>query len=552
MAFADTKRKKSGGSASNLLSGLGVKSPGADQVVVKEMKGLDTDISRFGTGPGIAFRSNNVRFRKNKVETIKGFTPLSATPMLFDEDVTLIIQFYVGNVLKLVIGTADTIFRYDIATDNKISLEAIRASRLWPWAGVDFNGKLYLSSRKFKLRSWDGTATTLTTVADGIKTGVVLVPFEGHIFTLNYYDHSLATEYSRSAAWSDVNDAGVWTAAITNQAGDMDFIEDPSDGMTAVTLGQHLLVVYKENSVYLVNKVGGTFIMNRRLMVSGVGAISPGAVVDLGDRHVFWGVDGFYQFNGTSVQRLPCPIEDFAFVDLNARKRRFIRSTILREFSEVLWTYPSTTSTDGRCDKMIAFNFLEGTWSTRTLCGATAFGIWDRVEDEVINSYTANPADLVNNQTSWLINGRESLQTYPLVIFSRLNGDSTPKIELFKLEYTANADGAAFERSVEFMLGGDESGIDQFWKGMTAIIDGFTGSTINIDVQTLENIDDDPTYSGDAAKTSALTPATLKVLQAQFGKYGPFLAVRIRTNATGTAWKLLRLVAERRESSWVR
>jgi hypothetical protein len=102
------------------------------------------------------------------------------------------------------------------------------------------------------------------------------------------------------------------------------------------------------------------------------------------------------------------------------------------------------------------------------------------------------------------------------------------------------------------MLGGDEAGINQFWKGMTAIIDEFAGSTINIDVQALENIDDDPTYSGDAAKTSALTPATLKVLQAQFGKYGPFLAVRIRTNATGTAWKLLRLVAERRESSWVR
>tara|TARA_Y100000310_G_C20673991_1_gene811823 strand:- start:1013 stop:2530 length:1518 start_codon:yes stop_codon:yes gene_type:complete len=502
---------------------------------------------------GVAYRANNVRFRKNKAETISGFSPLSATPMVFDDDVGLIIQFQVDDILKLVIGTTDGIFRYDVGTDDKVSLETgMGASRLFPWAGIDFNAKLYLSDKNNKLRSWDGAATTLTTVSDGVKTGVTMLAFEGHILVVHYYNHTGATEHRRSMAWSEVSDGDVWTAAVTNQAGDMDFIEDASDAMTAATLGQFLLAVYKESSIYLVNKIGGTFVMERRLIVQGIGAISPRAVVNLGDRHLIWGVDGFYQFDGQSVQQMRSPVEDFVFSDMAPKKRRFIRSTILGEFSEAIWAYVSTAASDSRPDKLVCYNYLEGTWSTRDLCGATAFGIWDRIEDAVINSYSANPADIVNTQSSWVVDAREALQTYPLVIMSRMNNDDPSKMELFTLEDTLNADGLAFERSVEFMFGGDESGTDQFWRAMTAIIDEFTGTTINIDIQVLENIDDDPAYTGNAAKTSALTPATLKVLQAQFGKAGPFLSVRIRTNATGTAWKLLRLIAERRESSWVR
>jgi hypothetical protein len=77
----------------------------------------------------------------------------------------------------------------------------------------------------------------------------------------------------------------------------------------------------------------------------------------------FWGYDGF-------VQPIPCDVQDYVFSDLNTSQLAKITAHHKSEPGEVVFHYPSATSTE--CNKYVAYAYREGIWSVGELartCG---------------------------------------------------------------------------------------------------------------------------------------------------------------------------------------
>jgi hypothetical protein len=81
---------------------------------------------------------------------------------------------------------------------------------------------------------------------------------------------------------------------------------------------------------------------------------------------VYWmGVDTFYVYGGGQTIQLPCTVKDKVFLDFNFEERDKVHVGVNSEFSELLWFYPSSSSTE--IDKYVAYNYSEKVWYYGTM-----------------------------------------------------------------------------------------------------------------------------------------------------------------------------------------
>ena len=63
------------------------------------------------------------------------------------------------------------------------------------------------------------------------------------------------------------------------------------------------------------------------------------------DEGAFWmGAKGFFTYNGSAVQEMPCDVMDHVFKDLNTAQQSKVCAVHNAQFGEVWWFYPSGNS----------------------------------------------------------------------------------------------------------------------------------------------------------------------------------------------------------------
>ena len=93
--------------------------------------------------------------------------------------------------------------------------------------------------------------------------------------------------------------------------------------------------------------------------------MSPASAIAVEDA-VFWmGVDTFYVYAAGQTQQMPCTVKDKVFLDFNFDERDKVHAGINSEFSEILWFYPTSSSTE--IDAYVAYNYIEKVWYYGTL-----------------------------------------------------------------------------------------------------------------------------------------------------------------------------------------
>ncbi len=513
---------------------------------------LDMDSSRLDLPEGVSFRAQNVRFRNKRVEGVGGVSPFSSTPMTFSEKPELITGIVTDDRERtLVFATQNNIYRYNPDTQDKVSLAGtLGGSALWDWHAAQFLNLLYFTNRNAAMKTWNGSDAGLTAVADSPPEGVRIIQFEGHLCVGNYQTAGGGADFPRSIAGSEVANGQIWTPALENSAFDIDFLEDPDDLMTMENIGQSLLAVYKENALYIMTKTGGPFVMERRLIAREFGAVSPDAVANLGDRHIVWGNNDFYVYDGVRPRSLKCPIRDFIFADLDPASRRRIRHVINQEHQEILWAYSSLELGSKEPDRIVAYNYNDDTWNYYPFTGATAFGKFvaqSAQTGDPIDSFDADPADIIDSQTAWFPDDVQFNKPFLRVLLAKKNTDASPVYEVFEWENTPDNDGAAIDRSVEFLVGVDNENLDKFWRTVILSLREFSGDLINVDVQVLQSVFKDPDYlPGEDHVALSTKPNVSAPVVLNFGLWGPILAVRVRSNLVGVNWKAERLTTKLR------
>ena len=171
-------------------------------------------------------------------------------------------------------------------------------------------------------------------------------------------------KWSTEAAYGEAPSTWDETDA-TLDAGEYELSDTPGDIVDGLPLGDSFLI-YKEDSIYIMNYVGTPYIFSFKLLSPTVGALSKEAIKEFDGGHFFIGNSDCYICNGQTVTPLlPNKVRRAMFEDLSGDnyQKCFVAADYVR--NEMLACFPSSGS--DIVNKALIWNWKDNTFSFRDL-----------------------------------------------------------------------------------------------------------------------------------------------------------------------------------------
>ena len=227
------------------------------------------------------------------------------------------------------------------------------------------NGNLYYYDTSAGLGN---RAQVLTSVAGAnspptVATKVLVSDVDLHVIAFGCdSEANPGTQDPLLIRFSDQRNALDWQATVDNTAGDLK-ISSGSKIVTAVETKREILV-FTDTALYSMQFIGPPDTFGITLVSEGITIQSPLSAIAVED-NVFWmGQNEFYVYNG-QVQKIPCSVRDFVFLDFNTSQSEKVFGAVNSGFSEVWWYYPSADATEN--NRYVVFNYLQNAWYIGTL-----------------------------------------------------------------------------------------------------------------------------------------------------------------------------------------
>ena len=205
----------------------------------------------------------------------------------------------------------------------------------------------------------------------------------------------------RMVAWSDQENPDVWTADVTNLAGDK-LLQTQSYAMVAKKVSDGLLI-FTGGDLHKMTYVGAPFAYGIVQIASGCGPISPRAVAGVGSLLAWPGTQTFWSYQGT-VQPLHCDVMDWFFSLVNRSMVGRIFGGPNPSFGELWYDWPDEGSLE--CNRYVAFNYSDAShpW-TIGVRSRTAADPSDALDYPVLGGPLGNGGSLYLHEYSWQSDG---------------------------------------------------------------------------------------------------------------------------------------------------
>lgn len=334
---------------------------------------------------------NFVRFRDDVPEQIGGWRSIPAVGVPIAGRPCGIISWRPNNQLgkNCAIGTHSHCFLFDGGAITDISPVGLVAGRIDAIPGAGFGVGLFgddnfgtersVTGQVLAATSWSfdmfgelllgnqvsdgrifqylaGTDPRLIPLPNAPRARAICVSSERHVFAFGVDDNP------RLVQWSDRENPSVWAPLATNRAGSYEMqISSPFQCGFRV---RGSVVAWTETDVVMFFPSFNATVYGRDTLSESIGACGPRSVCVVndssGEMAIWMAVDGIYLYDGI-VRRMPCPLHDFIYDDINLQQRsKFDVSTNL-EFSEIRFSYCSADSNEiNRCVTLCLSN---GSWS---------------------------------------------------------------------------------------------------------------------------------------------------------------------------------------------
>ena len=241
------------------------------------------------------------------------------------------------------------------------------------WSHDAFGEDLIINPRAGGIYYWDESGgTSARAVAISSLSGANLAPTLGlqtivsdidrHVIVLGA-DPIIGSARSGAIdplliAFSDQESITNWEPTSTNTAGSLR-LSSGSQIVGGLRSRQEILI-WTDTALYSMQFIGAPFTFGLNLVNENVGLISPNAMVNAPDGVYWMARDGFYTYSG-SVKRLVCSVLNYVLDDINNTQSFKVLAFTNREFNEVGWFYPSSSSEE--IDSYVTYNYQEGAWS---------------------------------------------------------------------------------------------------------------------------------------------------------------------------------------------
>lgn len=216
-----------------------------------------------------------------------------------------------------------------------------------------------------KLYEWQGDTATPAAVITNAPTSCkgLFVTEERFLFALQ------AGGNPRKVAWSDREDNTTWTAAATNEAGDIE-LQTAGEIMTAVRIRGRALILTNIDA-HVATYQGAPYVYGFERVGTACGIASRKAVAAV-DSGAFWmGREAFYVFDGSIARQMDCEVADYVFENMNRNQISKSFAVHNSEYGEIWWFYPSQGSTE--CDVYVSYDYRDNHWEIGHLGRTTGF-----------------------------------------------------------------------------------------------------------------------------------------------------------------------------------
>ena len=286
-----------------------------------------------------------------------------------------------NTLVRLVVGNV-------LATDDFVGWGSAAAitvpgAQIRLWSHDNFGEDIIINARDEGVFYWDKTnglanrAVELSTIS-GTKTSVpqvakqILVSDQDrHViaFGCDGFGATATTTQGNGVQdpllirFSSQENPIDWFPTASNTAGDLR-LGGGSTFVQAVETKQQILC-FTNKTLHGMKFIGPPFTFGLQELSKNITIMSPASAIAVEDA-VFWmGVDTFYVYSGGQTQQMPCTVKDKVFLDFNFEESDKVHAGVNSEFGEILWFYPSKSSTE--IDSYVAYNYIEKVWYYGTL-----------------------------------------------------------------------------------------------------------------------------------------------------------------------------------------
>jgi hypothetical protein len=264
------------------------------------------------------------------------------------------------NTSRFIVGTATKLYEASTSSWTDVSRGSdygLSTDARWSFAQF---GDTSLAANKADLLQFSNT---------GAFADVALAPQAAFVETVNNFVFLANTS---EAVYGDAPDRVIWgalgsytdfVASIATQAGSARITSRPGK-ITALKRFGSAIVVYKETSMYVGNYQGAPTLWSFEDVPGEIGTPCNNTVVNIGTsqdpRHIFMGIDDFYQFDGSRPIPIGSPLKETVFNDVN--QTYIDRSYTLHDRinSMVYFYYPAGGSTIP--NKCVVYHYKANKW----------------------------------------------------------------------------------------------------------------------------------------------------------------------------------------------
>ena len=252
-----------------------------------------------------------------------------------------------------------------------IATNGYDAPQMWP---LNSSGVPAKTVPLRELQNW--SVATTKEAGNSTNKSEVIRSFRTFLVGLNWTNVvARGNAEPRIVKWS--TEASYFTAPITwdssdatLDAGEYELADTPGAILDGLPLGDSF-IIYKNDSIYIMNYVGTPYIFSFKLLSPTIGALCKNSVVDFENGHFFMGNSNFYLCNGQTVTPLltgklrRAVFDDIVAGDLNdpSWEKSFVVADHVHK--EILACYPTESSTV--VNKAVIWNWEKNTFTFRDL-----------------------------------------------------------------------------------------------------------------------------------------------------------------------------------------
>lgn len=180
--------------------------------------------------------------------------------------------------------------------------------------------------------------------------------------------------------WCDAGDFTDWTATSTNQAGS--FRIPSGSKLVGGIATANFNIIWTDVDMWLMTYIGAEFVWSFTKIADAVDIIGPQAM-GVYQNMVMWpSNDGFFMWNGGGVIKIPCPVWDKFWLNLNRQQIYKVNCQVNSWFGDVSWAFQSASGSE--VDSRVTYHISENVWSYDDTPTLTARTCW--IDDNVFGA----------------------------------------------------------------------------------------------------------------------------------------------------------------------